>query len=212
MVMSLWGDPESGLPIRVEMNARSAGKEVQITMSDFVFNVDLDESLFSVEPPAGYTTQRVQMDASAPEEKDLIETLRQYSQQSGGTFPDAAVFSSTRTAAVTDTSRSTNGKRPGEEQIKEGSKETDQAIQESLDAETRLTRGLGFVLQLPRDADVHYAGKGVSFGAADKPIFWYRPKDAKKYRVIYADLSVRDADAPPGVPNAQSVPGSSRLK
>ena len=35
-----------------------------------------------------------------------------------------------------------------------------------------------------------------------------RPKDAKKYRVIYADLSVREADTPPSVPNAQPVPAS----
>jgi hypothetical protein len=39
----------------------------------------------------------------------------------------------------------------------------------------------------------------------DTPIFWYRPKDAKTYRIIYADLSVREADAPPSVPNAQPV-------
>ena len=51
-----------------------------------------------------------------------------------------------------------------------------------------------------RKPTAHYAGKGVSLGAADKPIFWYRPKDGKKYRVIYADLSVRDADTPPSVP------------
>ena len=56
---------------------------------------------------------------------------------------------------------------------------------------------------LPKEADSHYAGKGVSLGAADTPIFWYRPKDSKKYRVIYADLSVRDADTPPSVPVAQ---------
>ena len=63
--------------------------------------------------------------------------------------------------------------------------------------------GLKFAASLPPEADAHYAGKGVSLGAADKPIFWYRPKDAKKYRVIYADLSVRDADTPPSVPVAQ---------
>ena len=28
--------------------------DVKTTMSDFEFNVDMDESLFSVEPPAGY--------------------------------------------------------------------------------------------------------------------------------------------------------------
>ena len=37
---------------------------------------------------------------------------------------------------------------------------------------------------------------------------WYRPKDAKKYRLIYADLSVREADAAPTVPNAQPLPSA----
>ena len=72
--------------------------------------------------------------------------------------------------------------------------------------------GLTFVSGLPPEADVHYAGKGVLLGAAEKPIFWYRPKGAKKYRVIYADLSVREADAPPKVPNAQPAPGAAKSK
>ena len=55
-------------------------------------------------------------------------------------------------------------------------------------------------------SDWHYAGWGVSLGAADRPIFWHRPKDSKKYRVIYADLSVGDADTPPSVTNALPVP------
>ena len=29
--------------------------------------------------------------------------------------------------------------------------------------------------------------------AADTPIFWYHRKDAKNYRIIYADLSLREA-------------------
>jgi len=62
---------------------------------------------------------------------------------------------------------------------------------------------LNFANGLPPNADAHYVGKGVSFGAADTPIFWYRPKDSKKYRVIYADLSVRESDTPPNVPEAQ---------
>ena len=75
-----------------------------------------------------------------------------------------------------------------------------------------MTRGLGFVVELPREADAHYAGKGVSLGAPGTPIFWYRPKDAKKYRVIYADLSVREADTPPSVPDAQPVAAPSGPK
>ena len=78
--------------------------------------------------------------------------------------------------------------------------------QERLNGLQKFTKGISFAFeQLPREADAHYAGKGVSLGAADKPIFWYRPKDSKKYRVIYADLSVREADTAPNVPDAQSL-------
>ena len=72
-----------------------------------------------------------------------------------------------------------------------------------MEANLKFQPGSTFVDSLPPKADAHYAGKGVSLGAADTPIFWYRPKDAKKYRVIYADLSVREADTPPSVPDAQ---------
>jgi hypothetical protein len=81
-------------------------------------------------------------------------------------------------------------------------------MQEYMKAQAKLQRGIMFVMQLPAEADAHYAGKGVFPGAADTPIFWYRPKDSKKYRVIYADLSVRDADKAPNVPNSQPMPGT----
>ena len=76
----------------------------------------------------------------------------------------------------------------------------------------RVQRGLNFANRLPPSADAHYVGKGVSFGAADTPIFWYRSKDSKKYRVIYADLSVRDSDTPPSVTKGQPVPAPSGPK
>ena len=76
----------------------------------------------------------------------------------------------------------------------------------------RVQRGLNFANRLPPNANAHYVGKGVSFGAADTPIFWYRPKDSKNYRVIYADLSVRDSDTPPNVPKGQPVPAPSGPK
>ncbi len=79
-------------------------------------------------------------------------------------------------------------------------------------ATTRFQRGLMFTGLLPPEADAHYAGKGVSLGAADTPIFWYRPKDGKRYRVIDADLSVREAETPPSVPDAQPVPAPSSPK
>jgi hypothetical protein len=39
----------------------------------------------------------------------------------------------------------------------------------------------------------HYAGKDVKLDTPDRPLFWFKPKKASKYQVLYADLSVKEA-------------------
>lgn len=252
----LWGDPKTGLPVRVEMTMGIEGS-TKVTLSDFVFNVDMDESLFSLEPPAGYTVRNAKTDHSPKEEKDLIEMFREYSKLSDGAFPDSLDFLTTTIIAgkkatlrmvweklapakgepnevqrreLEELMRKLTEGKLNEEQIAEqveefiethGLKEVGEAhaqeteefgqaqINEILQ---RVQGGLNFAYRLPPDADAHYVGKGVSFGAADTPIFWYRPKDSKNYRVIYADLSVRDSDTPPNVTKGQPVPAPSGPK
>jgi len=282
MVVSLWGDPKTGLPVLAEATM-AMFPDARTTMSDFVFNVNLDESLFSVEPPPGYTVRNMEIDASTPEEKDLIETFRIYSELSGGALPDsldlrkiletAGKMVGIKSGMQVARERLASGKKklneeqmrkleelvrkmmdlqfaPGKEKPNEAemrkveeqlhkivdgeklapgkgkpNKEETRKIKQAdmrkiMEASTKklievqipLQRGLLFAFGLPTEADAHYAGKGVSLGAADTPIFWYRPKDSQKYRVIYADLSVRDADTPPDVPNAQPVPAPSSPK
>jgi len=67
---TIWGDPDTQLPIRVEASWKMSDKSMTVTMTDFVFNVDLDESLFSVEPPADYTVPSAQAGATPTEEQD----------------------------------------------------------------------------------------------------------------------------------------------
>jgi outer membrane lipoprotein-sorting protein len=274
LTATIWGDPQTGLPIRLESYYALHGQKS--TCSDFVFNVDLDASLFSLEPPAGYTVQTVQVDASQPTEKDLIALLREYSTLMNNAFPETLDMDRLRrtlqtrihvevffpgderpsdevlrkiTEAGTDeeigkiveAERQKNEKKsqdellrlmknvkPGKAQEKvDVAKIAIDARQKAMDArqkamevfnakitdvEMMMTRGLGFVIELPREADAHYAGKGVSRGTSGTPIFWYRPKDAKKYRVIYADLSVREADTPPDVSKAQPASAASSRK
>jgi hypothetical protein len=196
--MILWGDPKTGLPVRVETTMAIA-PNVKVTMSDFAFNVDMDESLFSLEPPTGYElVQGPPIDASPAEEKDLIESFRDYSRWSGGPFPDRLDSGSLSQTASTLKWASLYREKPQEPQA-ERQREQDAAL-------AKLQRGLWFAQRLPKEADSHYAGRGVSLGTADRPIFWYRPTDSKRYRIIYADLSVRDADSPPSVPDSQPDP------
>jgi hypothetical protein len=140
---------------------------------------------------------------NAQPEDDLIDTLRDYSQLSGGPFPDSLdqdIYSPLIEVL---------GKKLG---LQEGHKPNAKQNQALMEMQLKLMPGVMFIDALSPKADAHYAGKGVSLGAAGKPIFWYRPKDGKKYRVIYGDLSLRDADAPPKVPHAQPLPTTSILR
>jgi hypothetical protein len=56
----------------------------------------------------------------------------------------------------------------------------------------RQTLGITFYAMLKPENDPHYVGGGVKLGTPDCPILWYKPTGADKYRVIYADLSVKD--------------------
>ena len=204
MIRDLWGDPKTGMPVRIESRVPSI-PSLKTIYSDFVFNADLDESLFSLEPPPGYKVRRYTFDVPPPaQEKDLIETFRRYGKSCDGALPDQLDFEELSRLADEDWEKSHPMKRtfPGEEEVRQ-----------ELNESRKWTRGIAFAFDhLPREADAHYAGKGVKVGAAETPIFWYRPKDAKKYRVIYADLSVREADTAPSVPNAQPIVSASSPK
>ncbi|MEA1949907.1 MAG: hypothetical protein U9N87_00865 [Planctomycetota bacterium] len=120
--------------------------------------MELDPSLFSLEPPSGYTVNNMQ--ATMPVEADLISTLRLVTQDNNGTFP----------SAIGNTKR----------------------MKPYIGLGMKCVRGLGFLRDLKSENDSHYVGGGVKLGTPDRPIFWYKPTGADKYRVIYADLSVKE--------------------
>ena len=249
LTATIWGDPQTGLPICIESSYALDGQKS--TCSDFTFDVDFDESMFSLDPPVGYTVRTMQVDASSPTENDLINLLREYNKWMNNAFPEALDMNRlerTLQARIRIETMSPGNERPSDELLQKITDGTEEEIgkiiqaemlekakadrtsqtrnaesdkenaknagQKAMDAFTAkftgvdmmITRGLAFAFTLPADANAHYDGKGVSFGAADKPIFWYRPKDAKTYRVIYADLAVRDAGTPPSVPHTRVLP------
>jgi hypothetical protein len=192
--LDVWGDPKTGTPVRMDMTTPLMAN-VKMTMRDFELNVQLDESLFSVEPPAGYKISTVRVPKTndpPPGEKDLLETLRCYTELSGGTFPDLLdretltemLYGGLWLFYSLDHSPTSSEEKHQKEHY---------AVQKLFD------RGLEFVVFLPKQCDAHYAGRRVSLGAADTPVFWYRPKGAKNYRVVYADLAVREAETPPSM-------------
>ena len=167
-------------------------------MSHFEINVALDESLFDVTPPADYKVQAIEVDASESREQDLVKALKICSDIGGAAFPDALDTASISKLVIKfATSR--------------GKEFSDDKTQQLMKDSIEIGRGFQFALELPASADAHYAGKGVTRGAKDRPIFWYKPKDKETYRVLDANLTFRDEANAPKVPGATRIEKASKM-
>jgi len=186
VINTVWIDPKTRDLVRVETEFINA-PGMNVVMTDFQFDVELDDSLFSLTPPAGYTPIEVQADVSGVTEHDLIEYLRAWSSWTkDGTFPPTFNPMEIQKVAM-----------EMEQQGKFGDGQTTEQ-QRKRDAMT-MYRGIMFLTQLPAESNWRYAGEDVKFGDADTAIFWYRPEGSEAYRVIYGDLSVKD-EAPENLP------------
>ncbi|MGB2866400.1 MAG: DUF2092 domain-containing protein [Sedimentisphaerales bacterium] len=179
MINTVWIDPQTAQLVRVEIEYTNA-PGMNTIMTDFQFNAELDDSLFSLVPPEGFTRLEVQADVSTVTEQDLIEYLQMWSTWTkDGTFPPT--FNPLELPKVTA------------EMIKQGKfGEGETSEQERRDEAMRMYRGIMFVTQLPAESNWRYAGEDVKHGGAQTPIFWYKPEGSVTYRVIYSDLSVKE--------------------
>jgi outer membrane lipoprotein-sorting protein len=183
---TVWIDPQTRELVRVETEFTNA-PGMNVTMTDFQFDVDLDDSLFSLTPPDDYTRLEVQADVSTVAEQDMIEFLRVWSSWTkDNMFPPTLNPMEIQKVSMEMEQQGEFGE----------SQTTDQ--QRKQDAMT-MYRGIMFLTQLPAGSNWRYAGEGVKFGDANTAIFWYRPDGSNTYRVIYGDLSVRDV-APENLP------------
>ncbi len=174
----VWIDPKTGDLARVEMSFASA-PGMDMVLSDFQVDIQLDDSLFSLDPPAGYTLfgDVLQADVTGTGEADLIEFLRLWSKWTvDHTFPPTV--SGPEIATVTMRMAS-EGKFVG--QTAPGYETNQLQV---------MYNGMVFMSKLPAGT-WRYAGQNVVFGDPQTPIFWYCPEGSSMHRVIYADLSVK---------------------
>ena len=178
---TIWIDSASGQLARIEYDfietSMKGGGEIvdrkpaHAVLSDFQFNPELDDSLFSWEVPPGYTVWKRPTQPRGGE-ASIIEALRGYTQHTGGTFP----------ASLTDwdewsnlLSKDSVGGAPGPQTLRVMSHLG--AISTFLDA-------------LPKD-EYAYLGSGKSTEDKGAMIFWYKKPDGV-YRAIYDDLMIKD--------------------
>ncbi len=189
--LTVWADPETKFPVQIE--ATMIGPpESHIVMSNYEFNIELDDALFSTTIPDDFEVVETDLDASQPTEEDFIAALKIGSEGSDGRFPpgfDAAATASYVAGML--------ARQAGSGEAKLGQAQMQQVM--------KISRGLQFAAQLPADAEAHYTGDSVKYGEKDRPLFWYRPSGAPNYRVIYGDLSVKES------PDAPQAEGAKRL-
>ena len=183
--LTIWVDSQTALPIRIEQK----GRQIQFACTDFQFDIEMDESLFSMEIPEGYPAPPMvgKIPISAllgGTEQDLVEFLQIYAEIIlGGVFPKDL-----SPQVWTDDVKKNRNKfaQLSEEQNLKG-------------PPLNFARGWVFFRLLKPENDWHYVGNGVTFGDAESPVCWYRPTDSETYRVIYGDLSIKDI-APEDLP------------
>jgi hypothetical protein len=179
--ITLWADAKTGLPLRIEQKTG----QLLVIAKNLKFDVPMDDALFSMDVPEGYKLQKAELDLTSATEADFVEGLRVMAETFGnGQFPDGVALADYMKQVPQIQQRIEELKLSEEEQLVLGKKMQQYVLF------LRFFKGAG---------KWYYRGKGVQLGAADTPIFWYRPKDSQTYRVIYGDLHVEDV-APESLP------------
>lgn len=176
VISDIWVDAKTGHPLLIETWNPYGTSEV---ISDFVFDQNLDDSLFSLTPPEDYTVSKTIEDARAPSlnemnESDLIEGLRFLAEHNHNAFPPQL------------------GITP---EIVRNLKEAEEKRTISRTEAGRVFDGFARFIMFTECDQWHYAGKSVKLGTPGRPILWYKPTGNDNYRVIYADLSVKEVAA-----------------
>lgn len=186
------GNANESIMISISSGGRDSDKGIQeemtIVMSDFVWDADLDESLFSLEPPEEYTVEERQFDVSEIGENSLIAALAFWTEMSGGLFP-----------SVINDLADPNQVRPMLIQKFDKDGDPKEEFNKAVREMNLILKGLYFAQEQRVGNCWYYYGDGVRLGDANVPICWWKPKDSDNYRVIYGDLSIGDSHEMPEI-------------
>jgi hypothetical protein len=164
---------------------------------DIRYDVPLEDSLFRLEPPAGYAVEVKQRPHGT--EKEMIDYLGLLANFNDKTFPDEA---NARWKLLRKIDRATS--KPPKRQTTVERKLLDTDMRYGWGGATNAPI-LDFFFWNPDsivEKSFRYLGKGVKLGEKDRIVCWYKLKGAKDpntYRVVYGDLRVKDV-APKDLP------------
>lgn len=178
VISTVWIDKNTKNLVRIESKFINA-PGMNLVMTDFQFDIELDDSIFSLTPPDGYTPMNIKVNSSELMEKDLIEFLQIWaSWTKDHSFPPTLNPMEIQKLSM-----------DMEQQGKFNPGETSE--QKRMQDAMIMARGIMFITQLPAESNWRYAGENVIQGDSNTAVFWYRPQGSQSYRVIYGDLTVK---------------------
>ena len=175
VVTTIWINPENKELVQVEQEYPSS-PGMNVVMNNISFDIELDDALFDLTPPDGYTPLGALQANSQNTEQNLVDFLRGWGEASSNGIYQPISMGPQFSKLVMDL-------------IAEGKLKPEAMAK--IDPQV-MYNGMLFIAQLPPSSNWRYAGENVDVGDAQTPIFWYRPVDSDTYRVIYGDLHVED--------------------
>ena len=173
---------ESNEVTAISITGAAIQQKLTIVMTDFVWNTDFDDSLFSLEPPQHYNLEEKHFNVSEAGEGSLIYALSFWAQMSEGFFPQA----------INDLG-DPNKLKPLLLEKFDGDGDPAEELDLAIDTANEILKGLMFAQQQKVEGNWNYAADGVRLGDADKPLCWWKNRLTQNWRVIYGDLSIADS-------------------
>jgi outer membrane lipoprotein-sorting protein len=174
--MTVWVDPHKRLPLLIEFAGRTGGLDFRASYSDIQVDPKLDESLFRLDPPAGYTLRKVAAKLFMTFEEAVVRMLRLYAENNGGAFPSRVDDFTVYQKGLSQRRKAKTAPEP-----------------EALEHAAALAT-IAANAQKLKD-HFGYKVEGVKLGDARTIIFWYQPEGETRYRVVYGDLRIGDVSA-----------------
>ena len=170
-------DPARRNEVEKEWSTQSFACYVQ---HDINFEAELDDSLFSLVPPAGYAVRNEQR--AQVTEAEMIAYLGAMADYNGQTFPDQPYsIESDRLNEIYDKPKA--DRTPAERKLLD-------IVDRCKMAGLNMMPTAHFIQDHTVADSFRYLGKGVKLGDAERIVCWYRLKGGHTYRVVYGDLSV----------------------
>lgn len=201
--VKVWVDKQTKLPVRIEMHAPPESGLGGTVYSNFDWSPTIADSMFEI--PAGFRVTKNNLLAE-PTEGELVAALRVRQAFSQDPYPadflaNDAGLAIGRLAYDQSLSREENHQRQlkvlGPILREIGVNET-----EAQNIKTLGERVDYLCMKVDQWATIisHQNGAWIGTGvrpSEDKPLCWWRTPGVKNVRVLYGNLTIRDADQPP---------------